>query len=85
MALSCTAVECDEWREKLGAAQTACEDGRTVQCRFRTTFDKLQATRQGLREGLVVTMTSWIMMWFCYVLLRGVYSSLLVVLGVPLL
>eukprot|EP00438_Fugacium_kawagutii_P004247 Skav217517 [mRNA] locus=scaffold647:168406:174393:- [translate_table: standard] len=26
MALSCTAVSCDEWREKLGAAKKACED-----------------------------------------------------------
>lgn len=29
MALSCTAVSCDEWREKLGAAKKACEEAKS--------------------------------------------------------
>ena len=32
MALSCTAVSCDEWREKLGAAKTACEEKHSGSC-----------------------------------------------------
>ena len=32
MALSCTAVSCDEWREKLGAAKTACEEKHGGSC-----------------------------------------------------